>query len=1081
MPDSLHTSANPGWTGDKRYSPTNDDGDSVSLLILDDTSHETKTSPALEEKSFLRKHLLSVLCFALHLALMLLHVAVLISAMRHWEHRFTFAVDQQATVSFWMTVAIQIFGTGYAAILLFLTQTLAMRRNFGPNRTLTAIHDTISAWAGLGSALVSLWNQVSVPASGFATFIIVGYLCCISLLHISIPAMISVEVFNATVAAPATTLGIPEYANVSVINSTRDYMTTFATNILPFRGLFENSMLGLLNGTIYEVLTNTTTEKGTAQVSALGLNISCGYVPAQIRNVERDTWEPGNTAYVNVVVDGSHGALGIHYDNTALLPNSLSIYAGAGHNNSIYLSTTTVVVDSQGNLGAPIIFAQQPTAIFKNLTESNLNSSQIQFLKCSKLIVPQSATVDATSNNILDGSLCPNIYKNHSTWVPAAELNFASESSTLVGSGLWSEILGNADDPINAYIVDNWDVNEYLMSYLGLDPFANATSMTLNLHDIENAIASALAMVFWGAGHVKVNPWYIKYSTSVEDVDTLVAGTFPELVAGTATVMQQDTSRVRLNFNIAMVALGLATGIVQLLFCLTLLCAPAEHESSTEGRGLIHNIWVWRKYKRSITNYVKSTKDVDHQHPFDQHLEDITLVDQPRLTGPRPASPSGKNYTKIGIALHVLLVAIFVTIFGVAAAKMEHHVIFPIADQQSASFLCKVVAMVFGTIYYSVLVYLTQKLAIAQAAQEYSVLTATHDKTLAWTGIGSAISTLWAQAKVPGSPLQILYIFGYLATISVLHIATPALVSVESFDLSLKTEFYTRGIPKWSNVTDKEDTLLLFGKSGAFLPWITNLDPTLTLGLSDGSLYDIPESASSSGGSAGISAVGFNITCGYIPGLAAKAIGGDVAEGYLYNISSSKADFEWVMIDYLPGKQCPNTILISNGGLTNIISEDGNRNDSIILYTKSPVYDTDGNLGSPVTLPHSNNTLQLLRVLVPNSLSPTIQKRSSKWRAYKNIESTATQDESSLLEGNYWVQILTGLDETGILYVSGIGVDWGSFNLMQQLGLNPARIVNGEAVAPNFTQSLYLHDIENALAALVSSVFWIGNSSKLTR
>ena len=85
--------------------------------------------------------------------------------------------------------------------------------------TLTAVHDNILAWAGLGSALATLFNQVSVPASVLGTLSIVVYLGCISALHVSIPAIISVDAFNATarVAISASTSGMPEYANSSVI------------------------------------------------------------------------------------------------------------------------------------------------------------------------------------------------------------------------------------------------------------------------------------------------------------------------------------------------------------------------------------------------------------------------------------------------------------------------------------------------------------------------------------------------------------------------------------------------------------------------------------------------------------------------------------------------------------------------------------------------------------------------------------------------------------------------------------------------------------------------------------------------
>ncbi|KAF7368113.1 hypothetical protein MSAN_00877500 [Mycena sanguinolenta] len=186
-------------------------------------------------------------------------------------------------------------------------------------------------------------------------------------------------------------------------------------------------------------------------------------------------------------------------------------------------------------------------------------------------------------------------------------------------------------------------------------------------------------------------------------------------------------------------------------------------------------------------------------------------------------------------------------------------------------------------------------------------------------------------------------------------------------------------MPEWSNMTDKDNTLRLLSDGGAFLPWITNLDPALTLGLSNGSLYDVLQTASSGDGSAEISAVGFNITFGYIPGLAAKDLGYNEM-GYTYNISSPAGDFQWIVLEDVWAQ------ILHRFGLQAILSANGNG--------------------------HS-------------------------------------------------------------------GVDWGSMNLMQQLGLNPVSTDDTDDATPSPSRPLYLQDIENALAALISSVFWIGNSTLL--
>jgi hypothetical protein len=49
-----------------------------------------------------------------------------------------------------------------------------------------------------------------------------------------------------------------------------------------------------------------------------------------------------------------------------------------------------------------------------------------------------------------------------------------------------------------------------------------------------------------------------------------------------------------------------------------------------------------------------------------------------------------------------------------------------------------------------------------------------------------------------------------------------------------------------------------------FLPWIHNLNETL--GLFNGSLYEVLQDDSLGSGSAKVSAIGFNVTCGYLAG-----------------------------------------------------------------------------------------------------------------------------------------------------------------------------------------------------------------------
>ncbi|KAJ6526394.1 hypothetical protein B0H19DRAFT_1084493 [Mycena capillaripes] len=909
------------------------------------------------------------------------------------------------------------------------------------HKTLTATHDNILSWAGVGSALTSLYNQLSVPASVFGTLHIAGYLGCVTMLHITIPAILSVETFNTTAAVPASTFGIPEFANSTAVNSTSAFMATFSVDFLTWRGIFDDSpMIGLFNDSLYEVLQKTRSGKGEAQISALGFNV----------DVVKD---PTSEAGLELTVNGVSAWLSS--SSRIFSPNALLVFDGfraelGGLNNSIYISTTSIVVDSEDHQGSPLILRDQPLSTLKDLTEFNLNISQIQVLQCSKSLVAQSGTIDMQSNTLISGSLYPNLYKNNSTWVAAANLDFSPQDSTLMGSDLWSEILGQ-NVGIGMRILTWSAVDEYLMSYLGLDPFANSTSqpVVLKLHDIENALSNLLALVFWIAGHVKVDPWYLKYSQSADVESVTTEGTVPVLVSGTATIIQQEPSLyVRLNSNIIAVALGLATSVVQMILCTKFLGKSTRDERSTKGVGLLHNIWLWRNHLQ-ISNPLKDIRQPTETKlratgliPF-QRLKDIDnckskeFWNEGKSTYKSSSSLSGTNYGSFSqtaqtgnlqimcILLHILLVAAYLTLLGVAKARKEHHIVFSIDGQQ--------------TIYYSALVYLTQRMAIAYAIRKYSLLTATHDKILAWNGIGSAVSMLFQQFKLPVSSLGIFSICLYLSTISALHVTTSALVSVEAFNYNNSTTVDTHGIPQWSDSAHNL-TLQFLRNNGALLPWIGHLDGLQTLGLYNGSLYDVMFEAYPGSAGAEVQAVGFDITCGYIPGVTGKEDGGPP----FYDISFPTESLNWKSWESIPN---PDTILIASIAML----EEELPTDSIILYTQNSVSDSSGIIGPSVTLPGLNISLQFLqcskslvsqtgqvdesRQIIPNSLSPSIYKHNSTWQAYNPISKSNTQDYGSMLQGN---SVLTHFANTGVLFIPmGRGIDWGSMYLMQQLGLDP--------------------------------------------
>ncbi|KAJ7815874.1 hypothetical protein B0H14DRAFT_3745006, partial [Mycena olivaceomarginata] len=231
------------------------------------------------------------------------------------------------------------------------------------------------------------------------------------------------------------------------------------------------------------------------------------------------------------------------------------------------------------------------------------------------------------------------------------------------------------------------------------------------------------------------------------------------------------------------------------------------------------------------------------------------------------SSHPGIDYAQIMcIPIHAFLVIVHLTLLGLGVIHKEHSIVFPIQHQHIVSFWCTVVAQAFGMIYYSLLTYITQKLAVIRIIGRHSILTIINDQISAWSGIGSAVFTIHKQFSLPVSFSEALSIFLYLLCISIINISTSALFSVETFNLPVSSMVQTQGIPLW-NGSLHNSTVLYIEAGGGFLKWLGHLDESQTLGLSNGSLYDLLTSTYPGSGTAQVSATAFNITCGYISDL----------------------------------------------------------------------------------------------------------------------------------------------------------------------------------------------------------------------
>jgi hypothetical protein len=104
--------------------------------------------------------------------------------------------------------------------------------------------------------------------------------------------------------------------------------------------------------------------------------------------------------------------------------------------------------------------------------------------------------------------------------------------------------------------------------------------------------------------------------------------------------------------------------------------------------------------------------------------------------------------------------------------------------------------MNFRQTYTVVLVVTTQKVAIHGILLRYQTLTATHDESTAWIGIGSVLLILWKQTRIVASVVGPSLVAIDLVAISVLHISTPSIFNLQVFEQHNGTISTRIGMPK---------------------------------------------------------------------------------------------------------------------------------------------------------------------------------------------------------------------------------------------------------------------------------------------
>ncbi|KAG1898897.1 uncharacterized protein F5891DRAFT_442831 [Suillus fuscotomentosus] len=544
-------------------------------------------------------------CYILHGVLVLIHIVLLLFYVHHWEHHVTFSFTPTNN-DFWpvvLSASLQAFYTIYTAVLLFLTQRLAISRTLVRRVKLTAVHDISGAWAGLGSALTSVWRQTDIPASWWTTSAVAAYLASITVLHVTSSTLLQFQTFNASMTTSVpTTLG---WLDDSSYGSST-YLGPITTSLQVVNHLTGLVSAGLYNTTLYDTLT-TTAIAGNATVNATTVTSSCGLVPNVTYSANTSTaivpFGPVATRVLNASTlwsDQIHIIPWTEYEDSYV---NVSKLAG------VYLMVSTLLeIDPS---------VQDEVAINMTWAISGVVTPyviQAYFVYCSLSANTTDGVVDMQTNSLLG----PTSISQPSTQWGMYQFGWSNTSwQTQIGSALATpdSSSGIIFDGTPSQITELSVADEYIMSLIGLnlteeytqfrDGSPPISNFTLRPDELEFAVARSAAQLIWLAGQMGAANGGIDPGN------------------GTAYVNEEFIA-LRLNINLLPLAFAASASVIMLGLALHMTRAfNASHDSQAvvSNIGVLQLLWLGHR-SASINEVLEDVQD-----PTEANLRRAGMID----------------------------------------------------------------------------------------------------------------------------------------------------------------------------------------------------------------------------------------------------------------------------------------------------------------------------------------------------------------------------------------------------------------------------------------------------------------------
>ncbi|EIW84538.1 hypothetical protein CONPUDRAFT_163637 [Coniophora puteana RWD-64-598 SS2] len=575
------------------------------------------------------------LCFALHGFLVVMHIAFLAAGSVGAIDRVVVESKNYSFYAAILAIVPQAVAAAkmISAALVYYTQRLATRRAFKRSQTLTALHDQMSAWIGLGSAAMALFDQYTLPASVVGTCSIMLYLGLITVIHITTPTLITLEptelpitsLINTTLGTPNLTSFIP-WTEPGTDNPDQliEIMSPLMSVLGPSGDGTHSDLLvttGLANGTLYDVVEPNNASQ-PIRVNATTFDVSCGYLSDfQIQ------WKPATNTEFSYQTSRmpsfniSNGLLSWTDLTIAdLAPSSLRVMTQSSRGVTLNLTrlvkpspynifvSTVNFTDSSGSAGHIISL---PGGMNPN-ADNWQRIWTLQMIGCTLDISHSFMEVDPTTRTLAEPNYAA--LRNSSKWeawippptvkppsrIDQAMLDLwpyafqaAAPSSYVAGLITMDPAQIAATIPSNVAVLNV--IEKYLALTLDLFPVTNSKRYVipedypppppLTLHHLENALSSATAASFYAALHSQ--PTALDNTRMLPDNSAIINAT----MSGTSEMLYM-VSASRLSFNMINIAVGLAASTILLALAISLVRDLDGPEPLVCGAGILQTMWL---------------------------------------------------------------------------------------------------------------------------------------------------------------------------------------------------------------------------------------------------------------------------------------------------------------------------------------------------------------------------------------------------------------------------------------------------------------------------------------------------------